>query len=115
VGKAAVGRAVGVARTPDRAPTDMLEINPADPPVFVDASGRRRRKLRRLAYAIGAALLLALAVLWLSQLVGTVRPDPVSPCPAASAAGAARPVPSGNAGDAGDAGDAGKAGEACRR
>ena len=77
----------------------MLEIDSSAPPVFVDVSGRRRRKLRRIAYAIGAALLLALAVLWVSQLIGTVRPDPVAPCtPAASAGAAARPT-----------------GEACRR
>jgi len=88
-----VGRAVGVAATPDRAPTDVLKIGAQPvPPVFVDVSGRRRRGLRRLAYAVVLAALLVLLVLWLSQLGGTVRPAPVSPCaPAASAGPGATP------------------------
>jgi hypothetical protein len=65
----------------------MFELDKTVAPVFVDVSGRRRRRLRWLAYAIGLAVLVALLVVWLSQLVGTVRPDPVTPCtPAASAA-----------------------------
>ena len=65
----------------------MFELDKTVPPVFVDVSGSRRRRLRWLAYAIGFAVLVALLVVWLSQLVGTVRPDPVAPCtPAASAA-----------------------------
>jgi hypothetical protein len=52
------------------------------PPVFVDASGRRRRWLRRFAYAAGVAL--ALLVLWLSQFGASVRPQPVHPCASTS-------------------------------
>jgi hypothetical protein len=36
--------------------------------VFVDDSGARRRRLRRISLAVGATLLLILLVLWLSQL-----------------------------------------------
>jgi hypothetical protein len=64
----------------------MFEVDTGAPPVFVDVSGRRRRRLRRLMYGIGVAVLIALVAVWLSQLGGTVRPRPVSPCtPAASA------------------------------
>jgi hypothetical protein len=86
VGRARVGRAIGKARTPDRAPTDVIKLGPATPrPVFVDPSGARRRRLRRLAYAVGAAVLLALLALWLTQFGGTVRPERNAPCPTASA------------------------------
>jgi hypothetical protein len=74
VGRARVGRAVGRAPTPARAPTDVIRPGEEPPPVFVDASGRRRRRLRRTMYAIGAILLLALLALWLSQVGGGVGP-----------------------------------------
>jgi hypothetical protein len=86
VGRAAIGRARGVAPTPDRAGTEVVPLGTEPgPPVFVDSSGRRRRRLRRLTYLIGFAVLVALVVLWLSQLGDPVRPEPVPPCPAASA------------------------------
>jgi hypothetical protein len=53
-------------------------------PVFVDPSGTRRRRLRLLTYGLAATILLALLVLWLSQLVGPVRPP--APCANAPAA-----------------------------
>jgi hypothetical protein len=69
VGRARIGRGVGRAPTPDRAPTEMLRIDAdARPPVFVDDSGARRRRLRRIALTVGAVLLLILLVLWASQL-----------------------------------------------
>lgn len=74
VGRARVGQAVGRAPTPARAPTDVIRPGTAEQPVFVDASGRRRRRLRRTTYAIGAVLLLALLILWLSQFGGGVGP-----------------------------------------
>jgi hypothetical protein len=64
----------------------MFEVKSEVAPVFVDVSGRRRRRLRWVAYAIGITVLVALLAMWLSQLGGTVRPQPVTPCqPAASA------------------------------
>jgi hypothetical protein len=42
--------------------------------VFVEPTGTRRRRLRRVTYLLGAALVLALLVLWLSQLGGPVGP-----------------------------------------
>jgi hypothetical protein len=88
VGRARLGRARGVAATPDRAGTEVvpLGVEPA-PPVFVDSSGRRRRRLRRLTYLVGFALLVALVLLWLSQLGGPIRPEPVQPCPPGASAG----------------------------
>jgi hypothetical protein len=74
VGRARVGQAVGRAQTPARAPTDVLRPGEEQPPVFVDASGRRRRRLRATTYVVGAVLLLALLILWLSQLGGGVGP-----------------------------------------
>jgi hypothetical protein len=87
VGRAKPGRAVGVAPTPDRAKTEIFEPGVTAPPVFVDASGRRRRNLRWISYAVGLAVVLALLVLWLTQLGDPVRPNPVTPCtPVPSAA-----------------------------
>jgi hypothetical protein len=69
LGRARVGRAVGTARTPERAPTGILRVGDvAPPPVFADASGRRR--LRRIAYSAGFVVLLFLLLLRLSQLGG---------------------------------------------
>jgi hypothetical protein len=73
----------------------MFELGQTVPPVFVDVSGRRRRRIRWLAYAIGFAVLMALLVVWLSQLVGTVRPDPATPCPPAASAAHQTTAPAG--------------------
>jgi hypothetical protein len=55
-------------------------------PVFVDPSGARRRRLRLIAYGLAAVILLALLVLWLSQLGGPVDPpDPCANAPRATA------------------------------
>jgi hypothetical protein len=73
-----VGQARGRAPTPDRAPTAVVKVG-AEPgaPVFVDPSGKRRRRLRPFVYGLAAIILLALVVLWLSQMVGPVGPpDP---------------------------------------
>ena len=95
VGRARVGRAVGVSATPDRAATSLVKVpDKAGPPVFVDESGRRRRRLRRLTYAVGIAALLALILLWVSQLTGVLRPDPIRPCPPG---GSAKPAATGGA------------------
>jgi hypothetical protein len=75
LGRARVGSAMGVARTPDRARTRVLRDD--DRPrtaVFVDDSGRRSRRLRRAALATGAVLLVLVALLWLSQYGGPVGP-----------------------------------------
>ena len=76
VGRARVGQAVGRALTPERAPTDVIRPGEEQPaPVFVDTSGRRRRRWRSTTYVVGALLLLALLTLWLSQLGGAVGPQ----------------------------------------
>ena len=66
-GRARVGQAVGKSPPVHRAKTSVIKPPSEDPPVFVDGSGTRRRRLRRLAYVIGAVLVLALALVWLSQ------------------------------------------------
>jgi hypothetical protein len=90
LGRARVGHAVGTAATPERAPTDVLKAgDEAPPPVFVDGSGQRRRRLRWVAYGTGLVVLLVLLLFWLSQLGGPVRPEPSVSCPATSTRGAA--------------------------
>jgi hypothetical protein len=75
VGRARVGAAMGVARTPDRAHTRVLRDDEGPrTAVFVDDSGRRSRRLRRAALATGAVLLVLVALLWLSQYGGPVGP-----------------------------------------
>jgi|SRR5690348_2811479 len=66
-GRARVGQAVGKSPPIERAKTSLIKPPSDDQPVFVDGSGTRRRRLRRLSYLIGAVLLLALALVWLSQ------------------------------------------------
>jgi hypothetical protein len=90
-GTAKVGKAVGKAVPMDRAHTEVIGSAGTDPsrPVFVDSSGVRRRRLRWLAYVLGALLVVALTLVWWSQLGGTARPPAGPPCPAASAAATA--------------------------
>jgi len=91
IGRARVGRAVGKARMPERAVTDVIRPETAAAaPVFVDPSGGRRRRVRRTAYAIGVLLLLILAAIWLSQLSGSTRAPEPRPCASGSAAGCRR-------------------------
>jgi hypothetical protein len=91
-GTAKVGKAVGKAVPLERSHTELLTPPGTDlpRPVFVDSSGVRRRRLRWLAYLLGVLLVVALALVWWSQLGGTSRPPAESPCPAASAAAPAR-------------------------
>jgi ferric-dicitrate binding protein FerR (iron transport regulator) len=83
-----VGRSVGKAPLPERAVTSMLPAAEAEaPPVFVDPSGTRRRRLRLTAYAVGLLLVAVLAAVWLSQLGGgPAEPPDRTPCPTASSA-----------------------------
>lgn len=86
VGRAAVRRIVAAAPVPQAIRTHVLKVGDEPrPPVFVDSSGRRKRRLRRLAYALCVAALLLVAVLWLSQAGDDVRPKPMSPVPAVPA------------------------------
>ncbi len=66
---------MGVAKTPERARTQVVRRDGDGlQQVFVDASGRRRRRLRRLAYVVGMVAVVLIAVLWLSQYGGQVGP-----------------------------------------
>ncbi|HEU4426606.1 MAG TPA: hypothetical protein VFR67_29070 [Pilimelia sp.] len=72
-------------------------------PVFVDSSGRRKRRLRRFAYVLCAAVLLLVTALWLSQAGDSVRPKPMYPCAtpqAGPAGGGSQTAPAGPAGSA---------------
>ena len=83
-----MGKAIGKAVPMERAHTELIgaaETNPSQA-VFVDPSGVRRRRLRRLAYLLGVILAVTLAVVWWSQLGGTPGPPAGNRCsPAASA------------------------------
>jgi hypothetical protein len=57
----------------ERAHTEVIGTHVTQP-VFVDPRGVRRRRLRRLAYLVGALLIVILAVVWWSQLSGTPGP-----------------------------------------
>lgn len=68
-GRARVGQAVGKARPLERAKTALIkpDTNELTQPIFVDPSGSRRRRLRWIAYLIGAVLVVVLVLLWFSQ------------------------------------------------
>ncbi|MCU7730479.1 hypothetical protein ODJ79_42760 [Actinoplanes sp. KI2] len=84
-GRARVGRAVGRSALPEHAVTGIVrqDLSSTDP-IFVDPSGARRRRVRLVAYAIGVVLLLALAAVWASQLLGPATPPPSPPVVSAS-------------------------------
>jgi hypothetical protein len=60
------GVARGVAAKPDVS-TQMIHPPDVTNAIFVDRSGRRARRLRRLAYAVVVLALVLLGLLWLSQ------------------------------------------------
>jgi hypothetical protein len=71
------GRAhnVGVARIPSIEDlTQPIHGSPGGPPVFVDATGRRRRLFRWLALGVAGLCLLAIALFWLSQTGPPIGP-----------------------------------------
>jgi hypothetical protein len=77
-GRAKIGQAVGKAQLPEHAVTGIVEHDvTSTQPVFVDPSGTRRRRIRAAAYAMAVFLILALAAVWVSQLVGPAAPPPV--------------------------------------
>lgn len=66
---------------PENLETRIIRTDaPVKTPVFVDPSGRRRVRVRRIAYGIGLVVLLIVSAVWVSQLNGWARP----PAPANS-------------------------------
>jgi hypothetical protein len=77
---------MGKAAVPAVALTNIIQLgDPPAPPVFVDSTGVRRARLRRLAYAAGILLAAGLLALWFSQLGAPVRPPSTVPCTTNSA------------------------------
>ena len=84
-GRARVGRAVGKSALPEQAVTGIIKQElSSTAPIFVDPSGVRHRRLRLVAYAIGVFLILVLAAVWASQLLGPATPPPAPPAVSAS-------------------------------
>src|SRR4051794_37633821 len=84
-GRARVGRAVGKSALPEQAVTGIIKQEQSSTaPIFVDPSGARQRRLRLVAYAIGVLLILVLAAVWASQLLGPATPPPAPPAVSAS-------------------------------
>jgi hypothetical protein len=65
---------------PDNPDTEVITIA-APAPVFVDSTGRRSRRLRRLAYAFGALVMLYGGLISVSLAGGPVRSSAVLPLP----------------------------------
>ncbi|MFI5840769.1 hypothetical protein ACIA8K_13780 [Catenuloplanes sp. NPDC051500] len=62
--------------------TEALPINsPSAGPVFVDATGRRRKRVRRLAYAVGALCMVYTGMVGVSLAGGPVSPHALLPFP----------------------------------
>ncbi|MFC7482240.1 hypothetical protein ACFQX7_22545 [Luedemannella flava] len=62
------------------APTvDLSTHGDAGAPVFVDSSGRRRRRVRLISYGLGAVCLTFTTLVLVSLAVGPVSPDQVGP------------------------------------
>ncbi|MGC5030283.1 hypothetical protein [Micromonospora sp. DT229] len=60
-------------------PTSVIEAVPTTPPVFVDPSGRRRSRLRWIAYGLGLAGALYTGLVAASFLGGPVKSEKVLP------------------------------------
>ncbi|XTZ14865.1 hypothetical protein ACQSSU_25910 [Micromonospora echinospora] len=60
-------------------PTEIIPVAPESSPIFVDPSGRRRRWLRRAAYALGLAGVAYTALVGVSFAGGPVRPETIIP------------------------------------
>ncbi|MEV6815418.1 hypothetical protein [Micromonospora sp. NPDC051296] len=63
----------------DDSPTTVMAAIPQAPPVFVDPSGRRRSRLRWIAYALGLMGLLYTGLVVASFAGGPVNPETVLP------------------------------------
>jgi hypothetical protein len=78
--------------TPDIPDTEVISVA-APAPVFVDSTGRRSRRLRRLAYAFGALVMLYGGLISVSLAGGPVRSSAVLPLPGLVPADDAKPPP----------------------
>ncbi|MBG0561508.1 hypothetical protein [Actinoplanes aureus] len=70
VGRVRVGRVVGRVPPNEQAQTDVAHFDEIPPPVFADDSRVRRRRLRRLSYAVVLLAVALLVAFWLSQIIG---------------------------------------------
>lgn len=61
-------------------PTTAMPQPPQPVPVFVDDSGKRRRRLRHAVVWLGALALLVVAMIWWNQSAEPVRPAPIRTC-----------------------------------
>ena len=79
VGRAPVERVRGVKHVP-AAETSVMTGPATAVPVFVDDSGRRRRRMRAISFGVACLIVLAAVVVWLSLSASPLRPDPVATC-----------------------------------
>jgi hypothetical protein len=90
-GRVRVGRVVGRVQPLEQAQTNIARFDEPPMPVFADLSGVRRRRLRRISYAIVGLIVVLLLAFWLSQLSGDT-PSSMAPArPAAAVTSAAGP------------------------
>jgi len=91
VGRAPVGRVRGTKHVP-AATTSVMTGPTTTVPVFVDDSGRRRRRMRAVTFGVACLVVLAAVVVWLSLSASPLRPDPVATCtPSAALASKCQP------------------------
>jgi hypothetical protein len=79
VGRAPLGRVRGVKQVP-AAETSVMTGPTTAVPAFVDDSGRRRRRMRAMTFAVACLVVLAAVVVWFSISASPLRPDPVATC-----------------------------------
>lgn len=91
VGRAKVGRPAAPA-TPRDQPADRtkaMTVAQAPPPVFVDDTGVRHRRMWAVTTAVAVTIVLLAIAVWASQSGAPVRPAPVVTCGSGHAAGCA--------------------------
>jgi hypothetical protein len=73
VGRVRLTRVIGRVPPNEQAQTDVTHFEELPPPVFADDSRVRRRRVRRLSYAIVLLLLALVVAFWVIQISGGRR------------------------------------------
>lgn len=58
----------------------MISVPVPPPPVFVDESGRRHRRMRTTLYVFACVIIVAALALWVSVSAAPLYPAPISTC-----------------------------------
>ena len=73
-------RSSGTRPTAHVSHTSLISVPAPPPPVFVDDTGRRHRRLRTTLYVLACVIIVATLTIWLSISAAPLYPAPISTC-----------------------------------